>query len=56
MQINLKKKKAAGVGGGGDKRESEPMASALAWQKSSNNRQWRPIHWEQEHLFSKYYY
>ena len=38
MQINLKK---------------EPMASALTWRKSSNNWQWRPVHWEHEHLYSK---
>ena len=41
---------------GRDKREFEPMASALAWQKSPNNWQWRPTHWEHEHLYSKYYY
>ena len=31
MQINLKRKKRQLGGGGGDKREFEPMASALAW-------------------------
>ena len=51
MQINLKKRQL-----GRDKREFEPMASALAWRKNSNNWQWRPIHWEHEHLYSKYYY
>ena len=42
MQTNLKKKRQLGR----DKREFEPLASALEWQKSSNNWQWRPTHWE----------